>query len=111
MEAYIPICLFWGSMCYKMHDLAGTTEERGAPEWKAIGLSWVVLTDQSPVPIYTHSITAVSPETESGFVTDLWWTSKLDFHCIFLGHTKKVANEPVTELHLLEGHSKIESPN
>lgn len=89
-------------------QVSGVIDEPGAPEREAIGLSWVVLTDQSPVPIYIHAIIAVSPEIEKDFVTDFWWTSKVDFHCIFLGHTKNVANEPVTELHLLEGHSKIE---
>ena len=52
-------------------QVTGTTDEPGAPEGKAIGLNWVVLTDQSPVPIYTCSIIAVSPETEKGFVADL----------------------------------------
>lgn len=67
----------------------------------------MVLADQPPAPIFIHSMIAFSPEIEKGFVTDF---KKLEFHCIFLGRTRNVANEPVTHLHLLEGHSKIESP-
>lgn len=51
-------------------QVSGVIDEPGAPEREAIELSWVVLTDQSPVPIYIHAIIAVSPEIEKDFVTD-----------------------------------------